>query len=105
MRFYYTVHARKKGIGIPRIIVPDFTKQFEIVGRLAKYFKGGLSIPDMMNMTFEDVFYWYKIHERQIAEQIISEERARGDKPPFLPHQMDKAIDKKIQQWYKELEA
>lgn len=71
-----------------------------MVGRLAKYFKGGLSIPQMMNMTFEDVYFWYKIHERQIAEEIIINEYSKNNKPIPSSTRLENLIDSKIAEWH-----
>jgi hypothetical protein len=96
---HYSGYALKKITGIPAIIIPDYQHEFEIVGRLAKYFKGGLSIPQMMEMTFEEVYFWYKIYERQIAESIIIDE-CKGKNIPE-GRSMENRIDKKIKKWHK----
>ena len=69
-----------------------------MVGRLAKYFKGGLSIPDMMKMDFKEVHFWYKIHERQIAESIIIDECKGKNVPEGIA--MEKKINSKINSWH-----
>jgi hypothetical protein len=66
---------------------------------LAKYFKGGLSIPDMMPMKFKEVLFWYKIHERQIAESIIIDE-CKGKNIPE-GRAMENRINRKIKKWHK----
>ena len=74
-----------------------------MVGRLAKYFKGGLSIPQMMKMTFEEVYFWYKIYERQIAESIIVDScQQKGKEIPTGPA-MERGINKKIEEWHNPL--
>lgn len=70
-----------------------------MVGRLAKYFKGGLSIPDMMKMQFKEVSFWYKIHERQIAESIIIDECKGKNIPEGVA--MENRINNKIKEWHK----
>lgn len=79
--------------------IPDYTNEFIMVGRLAKYFKGGLSIPEMMKMTFKDVYFWYKIHERQIAEEVILNEYRQNDKPIPEGIALENRIKKKIAEW------
>ena len=71
-----------------------------MVGRLAKYFKGGLSIPDMMKMNFKEVHFWYKIYERQIAEEIIIGEFSRKSNPIPSGKPMERLINKKIAEWH-----
>ena len=99
MRVYYPGNALKKIIGVPSLIVPDFTNEFEMIGRLAKYFKGGFSIPEMEKRTFEDVFFYYKIYERQIAERVIIDECKDKNIPEGLA--MENRINRKIKKWHK----
>jgi len=73
-----------------------------MVGRLAKYFKGGLSIPDMMHMTSKEIVFWYKIYERQMAESVIIDE-CKGDNIPE-GIAMENRINKKIKAWHGETE-
>lgn len=103
MWFYPTGTTRKKIAGIP-IIKLDFSNEFTIVGRLAKHFKGGLSIPDQSRMTFKEIYFWYKIYEKQMAEEIIINDLAKRDKPMPAGNQLNKMVDKKIADWYKDLE-
>jgi len=72
-----------------------------MIGRLAKYFKGGLSIPEMMKMTFKEVYFWYKMYERQIAEEVISNEYQSKDKPLPSAREIERLIKKKIDEWNK----
>ena len=58
----------------------------------------------MMHMTFKDIWFWYKIDERHKVEQMINEERAKKDKAPLSSKMLNQAVDKKIKEWYEELE-
>ena len=45
-----------------------------MIGLLARFFKGGLTIPDMERMTWPRVKFWYEIFILQTTEEeIISE--------------------------------
>lgn len=85
--------------------VPSYEWEFRRIGRIAKYFKGGMSIPEMMKMDFRrDIKPWWDRMERQIAEEIIIRELTEKDKPIPDGVAMEKRIDKKIKDWYKEVD-
>jgi hypothetical protein len=52
-----------------------------VVGLLARFFKGGLTIPDMMKMYYRnignpstDILYWLAIYDLQTTEEeVVSE--------------------------------
>ena len=72
-----------------------------MVGRLAKYFGGALPIAEMEKRTFKDVFYWYKIHARPIAEEVIVNECQQNNKPIPQGIALENRIKKKILEWNK----
>ena len=42
-----------------------------MIGLLARFFKGGLSIPDMLKMKWKDILFWYDIYELQATEEEV----------------------------------
>lgn len=44
------------------------------MGLLLRFFKGGLSLSEMMKMTWKDLLFWYKIFERQVTEEQVVQE-------------------------------
>ena len=88
----------KKAIGYPTAPIPDYNSEFKMVGRLAKYYKGGLSIPEMLKMTYSEVHFWYKIYEREIAEEHVIEDYKGKNIPDGKD--MERKIDAKIKKWY-----
>lgn len=54
--------------------------QFEVVGLLARFFKGGLTIPDMMKMKWSEVLFWYDIYELQMTEEEVIEDLRYDEK-------------------------
>ena len=66
-----------------------------------------MSIPEMMKMRFrEDILPWWKRMERQIAEDSILQEYSKkaDGAPPPEGKAMERAIDKKIKEWYREVD-
>jgi hypothetical protein len=41
------------------------------MGLLARFYRGGLSIATMMNMTWEEIEKWYKIYILQSTEEEV----------------------------------
>lgn len=85
----------------------DFKFEFEIVGLLARFFRGGLTIPDMMKMTFKDVFFWYENYELQVTEEEVVSELSYDDKgnkrtlpsPSVIREIVDERIKERREKW------
>ena len=45
-----------------------------MIGLLARFFKGALTIPMMLAMKWNDVLFWYDIYELQVTEEEVNEE-------------------------------
>lgn len=45
-----------------------------MIGLLARFFKGGLTIPDMLKMTWPEIYFWYENYELQITEEEVINE-------------------------------
>jgi len=45
-----------------------------VIGLLARFFKGALTIPMMLTMKWNDVLFWYDIYELQVTEEEIVQE-------------------------------
>lgn len=55
-----------------------------MISEYARYMKGGYQIPELMKLKRSDFMFWYRIHERQIVEDIILKDCLKGQKePPF----------------------
>jgi hypothetical protein len=83
---------------IPKI---DFGQQFEVVGLLARFFRGGLTIPDMMKMKWKEILFWYDIYELQITEEEVvykyQKEISEGKRQRMPKHEViRKKVDEKI---------
>lgn len=49
-----------------------FDYEFEVMGLLARFFKGGLTIAEMMRMSFRrDIKRWYDIYVLQSTEEEV----------------------------------
>jgi len=81
------------------MFIPDYESEFEIVGKLAKYFKGGMTVEYMMGLTFREVFRWYKRYEKQMAEESIIEKYVREKKPIPTGIAFINLVNKKIKEW------
>ena len=63
------------------VTAETFAPEFETIGLLARFFKGGLSIPAMMQMEFRrDIKPWYDIYVLQSTEEEIVYELSHDDK-------------------------
>lgn len=51
----------------------------------------------MMNMTYKDVYFWYKKQERAIIEENIIRERQQEDKAIPEGKTLQRLIDKQIE--------
>ena len=73
---------------------------------VARFFKGALSVPDMMLMRFKDIYFWYKLEERKIIEQELLYEMKKNDENIPLPdsNKLRKMVDKEIEKRQKEVE-
>lgn len=54
----------------------------------------------MMKMTFKEVYFWYKIHERQIAEESVIHDYVKKNKEVPEGKAFGRAVEKKIKEWY-----
>lgn len=54
----------------------------------------------MMKMTFNEVYFWYKIHERQIAEDAVIDDYLKKQKEIPEGKAFERAVEKKIKEWY-----
>lgn len=52
----------------------------------------------------KDILPWWKIMERQIAEDIIIRECTDKNKPVPEGRSMERRVDKMISDWYKEVD-
>ena len=52
----------------------------------------------MLKMTYSEVHFWYKIYEREIAEEQVIED-CKGKNIPD-GKSMERRIDAKIKKWY-----
>ena len=72
------------------------------MGLLARFFKGGLTIPDMMKMKWPEICFWYENYELQITEEEVTEELrydSKGNKKRLPSQQTIRAIvDERIQE-------
>ena len=50
------------------------------MGLLGRFFRGGLSIPDMMKMTWKEILFWYDIYELQVTEEEVIQELSYDEK-------------------------
>jgi hypothetical protein len=59
----------------------------------------------MMRMDFHrEIWPWFKIMERQIAEDVIIDEYAKKKQPVPYGIAMERRIDKKLKYWNKEVD-
>ena len=57
-----------------------FDSEFEVMGLLARFFKGGLSIPAMLEMRFSKIKPWYDIFVLQSTEEEVIQELSMDEK-------------------------
>ena len=82
----------------------NFIFQYEIIGLLAKYFGGGLPVRDLEKMTWPQIRFWYKIYEKQVAEEevinLLKQPDKKGNtKPMPSPKRIRELTDKKLAEW------
>ncbi len=66
-----------------------------MISELARYYKGSYQISYMMEKTFRDILFWYRLHEREIIEDsIISKLK---DKPIPSRKRLKRMVDKEIE--------
>lgn len=70
-----------------------------MMGRLGKYFQGGLSIPAMLKMTSREVVSWYDIYIYQIAEEDVISEKAKNKDAVPEGKALERLVNKKISEW------
>jgi hypothetical protein len=59
------------------------------MGLLARFFKGGLSIPAMLTMTWPEIVTWFDIYELQSTEEEVISDLSydkKTGKKKTLPH-------------------
>lgn len=75
------------------------------MARMGKYFEGAFPIPAMMEKDFHrDIWPWYKIMERQIAEDLIIDEYVKKNEPVPGGIAMERRIDKKLDEWKRDID-
>ena len=79
--------------------MPSVKSDYRMIGRLAKYFGGALSIPTMMEMKPREIIEWWDIYIWQIAEEDVISEKARKDKPIPSGRTLERLVEKKIESW------
>lgn len=73
------------------------------MGLLLRFFKGGLSLSEMMKMNWKDILFWYNIFERQVTEEQVvydlkfdkNGKERRLPKPEVIRKLVDEKILKK----------
>lgn len=80
------------------ILPPDYVVEWEILVEVARFFKGSLQVPDLIEMTFKEVYFWYKLEERKIIEENILYDFQKNDKPLPDTNALRKLVDKKIEE-------
>jgi hypothetical protein len=66
------------------------------MGLLARWFKGGLTLPAQLLMTWSEVLFWYRIYELQAKEEeIIGRYQGGGQSVPS-PESLRKMVLKEL---------
>lgn len=52
----------------------------------------------MLNMTFNEVYFFYKLEERAIVEDNIVNEKQKADKAVPVGRTLSRLVDKKIRE-------
>ena len=80
------------------------------MGLLARFFKGALTIPHMMSMTWPELQFWFENYELQITEEEVVN-KLRYDKKTGKerelpsPEKIRQIVDKQIEERRKKLDA
>lgn len=73
-----------------------------MISELARYYKGAYQISYMMDQTFRDILFWYRLHEREIIEESIISKLGK-DKPIPSRKKMKRMVDKEIEKRKREV--
>lgn len=57
----------------------------------------------MMQMTWDEIYPWYKEYEEQIAEEIIINKYSKENKPIPSGQTLERLVKNKIKEWHSPL--
>ena len=73
--------------------------EFEILSRIAGYYKGAFLISELMAYNLRELLFWYDKMTREIVEDSILNERASKKKPPLSSQTLKRMVDKKLRDY------